>query len=138
MATLVKYRRKWIVIVLVTLLVSTVMVVTALASDDSHAGKRSNGSRQNAVNSKALASVTLSGKTPRAVFTRTGGMYTLSDTIVIVDESGSKIKLDRLRLPSEADVIYIVEQGHRLAVKIQVTSVSKDASEAFMVENQLE
>jgi hypothetical protein len=138
MTTSAKYRRKWIGSILISFIVSTVMTATVAAREDGYTTRRSNVRPQDVVTSTALAGVTLSSKTPLVVYTRTGGMYNVSDTIVIIDENGAKITLNRLRLPCEADVTYSVDQGHRLARKIQVTSVSKDASEAFIVENQLE
>jgi hypothetical protein len=125
--------RKWITIILAMLIVSVGSVTLAAAGDGNVSGNHPYTS-----NMTALAGVILSNKTPQAVITKTGTDYPVSASVVIFDEQNVRLRLDQLRLPCQAEITYRLVEGQRHALKIRVTAVDKDASDAFMPEKQLE
>jgi hypothetical protein len=130
-----KLKANWIAVAVSAMLVLAA-AIPASADLDADMGRRSIPAvRMKKSVAPAVANVTIANKTPEAVITNYGYAYTLSDTIVILDPYGYRQSLDQMWVPSQAKVTYIVENGLRKALRIQLTKVGRDATIQFMRQN---
>lgn len=73
------------------------------------------------------ANVSIEKKSMQHIFTL-GKDYAINAETVIVGSDGKEIKLKKMLVPCDAEVLYLIENGVRTAKRINVKRVASDAS----------
>lgn len=77
--------------------------------------------------SYAKAKVTIEKKSLKHIFTY-GNSFAVNAETVIVGTDGKEVKLKKMLVPCDAEVLYLIENGIRTAKRIDIKRVASDAS----------
>ncbi|MFZ1984894.1 MAG: hypothetical protein WAU91_10805 [Desulfatitalea sp.] len=120
-------RRNWnIVILCIVFFLSTTCWAGELAKGGDPGNQPAGKEGQNRV--LDTIRVTIEKKSLETVTTNIGDKYSLSDNTIIVDTDGQQVSTRKMLVPCEAEIAYSTEKGVRMAERINIKSVSNNAS----------
>lgn len=120
-------RRNWNIVIL---FIAFFLSATCWAGENSQGDDQARRSPTKEGQSRMLDTVrvTIEKKSLETVTTNIGDKYGISDNTIILHTDGQQVSIREMLVPCDAEIAYSTEKGTRIAERINIKSVSSNAS----------